>query len=207
MSCAGPLGVSIRDLELVFRLVAEADPWRLDEDVLAVPWRSLKPLGSGTRLTVGVMPEDRLCPLHPPMRRAVESAKRALTAAGHTCVSLEGLVPDLHESLVLICKFFMNDNRGTVMEHIAASGEPGVASLSTVALKELKDWKIGLDDVFEMFAEREAVRKAWRKVWAEKQLDVVIGAPNAGTAQRHDRYGAPPYTCLANLIDVSIWLL
>ncbi|KAI9658941.1 MAG: hypothetical protein M1821_001901 [Bathelium mastoideum] len=203
MSCAGPLGVSLRDLELIFRLTAAADPWTLDEDALAIPWRSLPPPTTTAKpLTIGVLTEDATHPLHPPMLRALRSATVALTAAGHRVVDLDTAgLPSLHGSLLLAVKFFMNDPASTAASHVTASGEPFIASIPALRMEELEGWSVDVDRVWEMHAEREEVRKAWRRVWVEQRLDAVVMAPYVGTAQAHDKYGAPPYTVLANLID------
>ena len=202
-SCAGPLGVSIRDLEMIFKLVSEADPWTVDEGIISVPWRSLPPPKSERKLTFGILIQDPKVPLHPPMLRALKTATEALGAAGHTLVFLDDLIPSLYDGFVLAAKFFLSDPKQTTAQHIMASGEPPIASIDTMKLVELEGWNITSDEMWNIHAEREEIRTAWRKLWVENKLDAVIMAPHSGTAQPHDKYGIPPYTALANLVDVS----
>ena len=203
--CAGPLGVSIRDLEMIFRVVSAADPWLYDEGVVSVPWRELPPPSPGKKLTFGLITEDPKHPLHPPILRAIRTATKALKSAGHTIVPIDDLVPSIHSGIFLAVKFFSSDPKWTTLQHIAASGEPHIASIATLRMEELKDWKITVDEMWDMNAEREVIRKAWRTVWAENKLDAVIMPAHAGTAQPHDKYGLPPYTGLANMLDVSLF--
>jgi hypothetical protein len=49
------------------------------------------------------------------------------------------------------------------------------------------------------------VQKFWREIWVGNELDAVIKPVHPGTPPKHDEYGGPPYTVLANLLDVSGW--
>ncbi|KAF2237180.1 amidase [Viridothelium virens] len=199
--CAGPLGVSLRDLEMIFKLVSAADPWLYDEGVISVPWRDLPPPTQDKKLRFGVITEDPKSPIHPPMLRALKTATKALAAAGNILVPLDRQIPSLYDGFILASKAFMTDNKMTPFQHMAASGEPPIPSIATLQMEEMKDWQISLDEMWEINAEREQVRTSWRKLWAENSLDAVVMVPHAGTAQRHDKYGLPPYTVVANVLD------
>ncbi|KAL9094485.1 MAG: hypothetical protein Q9165_003335 [Trypethelium subeluteriae] len=201
--CAGPLGVSPRDLEMIFKLVTAADPWLYDEGVVSVPWRHLPPPNQDKKLRFGVITEDPKYPLHPPTLRALRTATKALETAGHTLVPLDEHIPSLYDGFLLASKAFLTDNKMTPFQHMAASGEPPIPSIATLQVEEMKDWQVSVDEMWDINAERDQVRATWRKLWAENRLDAVVMVPHAGTAQRHDKYGLPTYTVIANVLDVS----
>jgi amidase len=49
---------------------------------------------------------------------------------------------------------------------------------------------------------RQRYADAWRRVWVEHGLDVVLSPGAQNTAVTHDTYGWPPYTLVWNLLDV-----
>jgi amidase len=82
---AGPLAHSLSDINLFMSTVLRADPWKYDATASPVPWQGLPDTTNPQPvLTIGVLPEDAHFPLHPPVRRALDSAITALSNAGHT---------------------------------------------------------------------------------------------------------------------------
>ena len=196
----GPLGHSVRDLELFFRTVMDSDPWQLDEGVVAVPWRRVSsPDGP---LKFGFLTEDAKRPLHPTVRRAMLSAKAVLEKAGHYLVSLDGKVPSIWDAAVLSQKFFLLDPQKTPVKHINASGEPWVPSIKTFSFPELAGWQPSLDELWDMNVERKRYLKAFHDVFVDNKLDAILMPGYQATAVPHDTYGVAIYTVLLNLLDV-----
>ncbi|KAL1633458.1 hypothetical protein SLS56_002843 [Neofusicoccum ribis] len=197
---AGPLARSARDCALLVRAVVDADPWRVDDTALAVPWRALP--GRETKLRLGVVTEDPANPLHPPALRALRSAVARLEAAGHEVVALgAGAVPPLGEVSALAWRFFGLDPAKTVLRFIKEGGEPLIKSLATVRVKENEGWTPSLDGLFDMVVERKKVIKAFHDVVVRERLDAVVLTTYVATAVPHDTYGFTGHTVLANLLD------
>lgn len=78
---AGPLGHSVEDLDLFFRIVSDSEPW-LKEPLLRMPWRT-EEFDPNQKLTVGVMKWDDVVMPHPYIVRVIDKVAEKLKAAGH----------------------------------------------------------------------------------------------------------------------------
>ncbi|KAJ0420818.1 amidase signature domain-containing protein [Aspergillus carlsbadensis] len=196
---AGPLCRSVRDAELLLRVVCDSNAADLDDGVLGVSWR-----GSERKddvLVVGVMPEDPLFPLHPPMQRALEAAIEKLAAAGHTIVNLAGDFPSLSEAKDVSLGYFNMDPDRTSFRHIRASGEPFIPSLRfTYDISDDRP-EPTLRQLYDLNVARAALAAQMRRVFVERKLDVLVGVGYQSTAVPHDTYGAPLYTVINNLLN------
>lgn len=211
-AAAGPLATTMADLCLFFQAVLEAKPWTVDAEAVAM---SFQPPASGSVvdvrsrhvLRIGVLPEDPELPLHPPVRRALDRAVAALAAAGHTIVPIP---LDPQTSVVSACnlarRLFSLDPTNSSFQNIADSGEPMIATVARPpeGLGAIRQKQYGIADLSEFNVQRALFRSAWRAVFNDGQLDVVIGPGAQHTAPKHDTYGMPGYTVLWNLLDVSI---
>ena len=79
----GPMGRSVRDLELFITTVIAAKPWTVDQGCLKMPWRRDEVIWKGGKLPrVGVMWDDGVVRPQPPMRKALRYAVGKIKAAG-----------------------------------------------------------------------------------------------------------------------------
>lgn len=83
----GPMCHSIRDIELICKVVTDAEPWHVDANVIRKEWIS-RPLVP-SRLTIGVMKFDGIVMPHPPILRGLDEAVRKLRDAGHEVIEFE----------------------------------------------------------------------------------------------------------------------
>lgn len=197
----GTCGRSIRDYELFMKTVCEAKPWRLDDNVLNIPWRSIQP--ETRKLRFGLVRGSAQRPLHPPIARALHSAATKLEAHGHAVVLLDDRVPNVYDSALLAYKYFKLDPQGTPMKHIKSSGEPLIPSLAGSGFPELEGWEPTLDELWDMNMERAQICRAWREAIVEEKLDAVLSCGYQATSVPHDTYGIPVYTVVQNLLNVS----
>lgn len=173
--------------------------------MISVPWREMRTKFNGRKLRIGVIGEDVQFPLLPPLARIYAEVEKKLSTAGHILVHLHLPAETLSNTAITAIKSFKQDPLSVPFQHIAASGESIIPSIPTTFLPELADYKPTLDGVFESNVEIAKVQKFWREIWVESELDAVIMPVHQGTPPKHDKYGGPPYTALANLLDVSGW--
>ncbi|OOF94627.1 hypothetical protein ASPCADRAFT_397432 [Aspergillus carbonarius ITEM 5010] len=211
-AAAGPLAHSIEDLQLFMKVaVGDGQAWEYDETAVGVPWLS-DPHVTGKRnesLRVGVLSEDRHFPVHPPVKRALERAISALTRDGHRIIRVGNQDKDglsVAYASRLAYQYFTYGPHVN-MDHIAASGEPLVKSVARFD-NPLFSGPLPVDKVLEPFQKieqlhiaRQRVSDAWRQVWVEEKLDVVLAPGAQNTAVGHDTYAWPPYTVIWNLLD------
>ncbi|KAL4864260.1 hypothetical protein BDV12DRAFT_205843 [Aspergillus spectabilis] len=202
---AGPLAHTLNDLELFMSSVLNAEPWKYDVTASPVPWNQPPTSNSQHVLIIGVLPEDPHFPLHPPVRRALESAITILSKKGHRIVRLiNDPVRDLAHANRLAFQYLIY---GPHIDHIKSSGEPMVASVAKMSSPMFTgpfpvDMELPpFEKMDELHLARHRYADAWRKVWVENSLDVVLAPGAQNTAVPHDTYGWPPYTLIWNLLD------
>ncbi|KAL4938200.1 hypothetical protein BDV06DRAFT_201431 [Aspergillus oleicola] len=200
---AGPLAHNLDDIELFMSTVLRAEPWKYDVTALAAPWSAQTEPQSP--LTIGVLPEDPSFPLHPPVKRALESAAEALRKKGHRIIRLSN---DSSREVAFAFRLaFEWLTYGPHLDHITPSGEPMIKSLAEApSPAQSGPFLLSQDlDVFEKIKVLSIARKkysdVWRKAFVDYGLDAVIAPGSQNTAVPHDTYGMPPYTAVWNLIN------
>ncbi|KAH6711545.1 general amidase GmdB [Leptodontidium sp. MPI-SDFR-AT-0119] len=203
LPCAGPNCTDLADAEFFMRTVIDANPYEYDSSAYEVPWRSIKH-EAGKKLTIGVPAEDPLFPLQPPVRRALSSAVAKLKEAGHTLIDIP-YNPDnsIATANGMMMKYYQADPDRTQLKNLEEGGEPLVPSVINMnCLGTAGDWtELSLAGLAAMNRQRGEMIEAWRKVWVDKKLDVLLGPGCQSTAVKHDAYSYIPYTTQWNLMD------
>ncbi|RAK87162.1 fatty-acid amide hydrolase [Aspergillus costaricaensis CBS 115574] len=203
---AGPLAHSLNDIELFVSTIINAGPWKYDSTASAAPWSYPKTSADEPRqLTIGILPESKDFPLHPPVKRALQTAISALKNKGHRIVYLsETPGIDFAYANRLAFQYFIY---GPHTDHIAASGEPPVTSVAKMSSPMFTgpfpvDMELPpFEKIDALHKARKAYAEAWRKTWVENNLDVLLAPGAQNTAVPHDTFGWPPYTVVWNLLD------
>ncbi|KAJ5659364.1 hypothetical protein N7507_005815 [Penicillium longicatenatum] len=206
---AGPLGHSIADLQLFMKTVlGEGQAWEYDSSAFAAPWNNSPRATTENNgsLTIGVLAEDKQFPLHPPVKRALNQTIDKLTRAGHRIVYLESNNDELSVAYAsrLAFQYFIY---GPSEDNIKSSGEPLVTSVARFD-SPMFTGPFPVDMELDAFGKiqklheaRHRVNNAWRQVWVDQKLDVVLAPGAQNTAVAHDTYGWPPYTVMWNVLD------
>lgn len=78
---------SLSTLTTVMKHTIERRPWILDPNVTPIEWQQSAFEGVQTRpLTIGLLVDDGVVKIHPPIERALRDLKAKLQAAGHEVV-------------------------------------------------------------------------------------------------------------------------
>lgn len=86
-STIGPMARSLESIEAVVKLIINQKPWNDDPRVHHLPWNSSEYESIQSRpLTIGLLLDDGVVKVHPPIERVVRDAAKKLAAAGHTIV-------------------------------------------------------------------------------------------------------------------------
>lgn len=198
---AGPLCHSMRDAEMLLRVVFNAPADDMDDTALASPW-----IGPSVRATkslrIGVLPEDPRAPLHPSIQRNLSKAVEKLASAGHHVVDLSKQIDFIGAAAEVSFRFFRIDPDQTQVKHIRDGDEPFIPSLRDTYDLEGKGPEPTLRDLFDLNVVKADLAAKMRLIFLDNQLDVIIGPGYQATAVPHDTYGLPMYTVLANLVDV-----
>lgn len=209
VACAGPLANDFEALEIFAEAMIGARPAMLDSTAIDVPWRQLQK-HPRSKLRIGILAEEPVYPLHPPVKRALAEAVKRLEAEGHEMIQLASAECHVSDATEVACELFMLETK-TPLGNINASGEPMVPSVAkmhgpiTAGHYRFVPNLEGLDILHKyavLSVKRQELSENWRRIWSEKNLDAVISPAAQNTAVPHDMYGWPPYTCLLNLLDV-----
>ncbi|KAF1837913.1 amidase [Decorospora gaudefroyi] len=205
---AGPLAKDMPALSIFCRSVLSTRPALYDSTALDVPWRDLSEPLPSTKLKLGLLGEDPVFPLHPPVKRALANAVKTLEAQGHEIIPLPASCAHVANALALAFAYFQLDD--TAFSHIAASGEPLVPSVAqgmhdfgkfkSDFLADIADLD-GISRLAALNVKRHSIAEDWRAMWQKEGLDGVMGPVAQSTAVRHDTYGLPPYTLMLNVLD------
>lgn len=206
---AGPFANDMEALQIFMKVVIDAKPFRHDATAIDVPWRSINGLPR-PKLRLGLLPEDPLFPLHPPVKETVAKAVHILQSHGHEVVVLDAAECHVAAANQVAGGLLSLDN--TPGKIIASGGEPAVPSMGmlaeqmgSIAWNFVPDLSAmdGLQRFGTLQNKRAEIVEAWRKLWVRHDLDAVISPSAQNTAVEHDRYGWPAYSTFLNALDVS----
>jgi Asp-tRNA(Asn)/Glu-tRNA(Gln) amidotransferase A subunit family amidase len=111
----GPMGISVDDLKLFIKVVIDSCPWKLNPNLLPIPFREFK-FSSGKRLKVGYYISDGFLDPTPPCKRSVMEVVAALEKKGHEVVKFDP--PNTLEAVALCYKLFGQSNFAQIRHHL-----------------------------------------------------------------------------------------
>ncbi|KAI0120481.1 amidase [Hypoxylon sp. NC0597] len=190
----GPLGHSVRDLDLFARIVRNAQPWKFDPAVIPnimefVPEAPRKPV-------VGVIYASGLTP-HPPVRRAIREAVSKLAAAGFEIRDFNP--PDFIGIRNISEQLFTLDGLSYPKQELAKSGEPVVPSV-----KKIGFWDIPpktQEEAWQWNTKKGQVQKDMLDEWQRVGCDVVLAPVGPHTAVLPGDWTSDIYTVAWNVCD------
>lgn len=190
----GPLGQSIEDLWLFQKSVIDQDPSDIDTSLAPVPWKG--ELDTPKDITVGIMMSDGIVKPHPPILRALETAKSKLQAAGVKVVDWEPFKHD--HAWDIVAALYFPDGGKRIVNALAASGEP-MLPLTAHALNYSKP--ISISENWDLNLARENYRREYNALMKERGVDVILCPTyvGVGVLQHKPKYWG--YTSQWNILD------
>lgn len=224
-SAIGPLARSLGSIHLVTKHIIEREPWRYDPRCVPIPWREDVCQAVQQRpLVIGVMLDDGVVKVHPPVERIVWDAAKRLQAAGHKLVpwSSEGhsecidIMVRLRSprtyfrasSLMTVQDlYFTADGGEDVRRDVNASGEPFVPHVQKLVDRAPA---ISVWDYWQLNKRKRAAQKAYLRRWQEtrcpetgREVDVLLTPAMAYAALPHRHCRWVGYTKFCNLLDYT----
>lgn len=208
---AGPIARTVRDCEMFLRVLADAQAWRVDPEVLPQGWDQMDRLEKNRPLRVGVVRTDGVATPLPPIARFMEEVARKLgeKSAGVEVVELD-ISPLLSKCQSLANAFFTIDGANTMFDLLEATSEPLSPWLET-RLRRKK--KADVDKVIELQARRSEIHTQFLEVWkggssyqrpgqqSAGDLDILICPVAPHPTPPIDRWNTASYTSSFVLLD------
>jgi len=221
---AGPITWSVRDSELIFKVVSEMRAWEKDPEVLPQSWEAQLRLEtamhgmSGARpLRIGVVRTDGVTRPLPPISKFMDEVASTLRKAqprdGVPAIEIVdmNITTLLKQCQTLVNKAFSIDGANNWFDLLEATGEP----LSPwMASRLTRRPQYSLDRVKEVHGKRNAMQTEFLKIWNEAgghwtssagsgdaTLDAIICPVAPHPVPEIDRWNTASYTSAWVLLD------
>jgi amidase len=190
----GPLGHSVRDLQLFMRVVRDQKPWLVDPAVMPHVYEAgvtpRKPV-------VGIIRSNGLIP-HPPILRGISEAAEKLKVAGFEVKEFNApfsfaKVREISEQLFTI------DGLSYAREQFKVSGEPPVPSVIDIGFWDLP--RKTPEEQWAWNAMKIDLQVQMAEAWKQQGIDVILCPAGPHTAVEPGKWTNDMYTVFANAMD------
>lgn len=228
---AGPIAHSVRDCEMLLRIVGENQPWLFDPDVIPQTWEqqssvhSYLPSTKNRRkapLRIGIVRTDgHVTPLPPVQRMLDELAKTLRSQSSMHLTPIEIVELDISSLLSKCIKtsngLFSLDGTNTWFDLLESHSEPLSPWLQNrLARKPRKT----VEDVTALQSQKTDLQTAFLDIWREsggfwttpgsstsrspsdREIDIFICPPAPHPIPPTDRWNDVNYTAAFNLLDL-----
>jgi amidase len=218
LSVVGPLATTVGAVKLLVKAILSQSPWLHDPLVIEMPWRDsveqetmdlIKAAASGeSKLSFGILKNDGVVGLHPPVARAIQLCADALANAGHKVI--EWKPPSHQYGVGLILNAWKYDGGADIHAAMALSGEPLAPQVSMTYGDGPKDQCSST----EISANNIALRN-WQKEYMDywnstadssgtgRPVDGLIAPIAPHTATRPSEYKYYSYSTFVNGLDYT----
>lgn len=205
-SVAGPLGRNLESIITVTKVVIDAAPWTLDPKCHPIPWRNEAFLEVQSRpLTVGLLIDDGVVRVHPPIARVLEEVATRLRNAGHE------LIPwhpgdDHRECIEIMDQYYTADGGEDIRREMEAGGEPYIPHVEALVNRGKP---ISVYSYWQLNKRKLAAQKRYLDKWnaahspSGRKADVLLMPimPHTAVPHRHCRWVG--YTKVWNFLDYT----
>ncbi|KXJ88814.1 amidase [Microdochium bolleyi] len=206
-STIGPMATSLASLVSTTRLVIEAAPWTTDPLIPPIPWRDNVLQDAASRpLVIGLVLDDGVVRVHPPIRRILTELAAALQAAGHEIIPWD---TSLNASCIAVNDaFYSTDGGEDIRRAVEQGGEPFAPKTQAFidrgeAVSVYEYWQLNKRKVDRQRAYNDMWQQA-RSPTSGRPVDVLLMPTMPHTSTPHGHCGRwTGYTKLFNFLDYT----
>ncbi|KAL4782294.1 amidase signature domain-containing protein [Aspergillus varians] len=202
-SAVGPMARDIKSLCYISRLMADSQPWQLDPKCPPLPWNGVVFENIQSRpLVIGLILDDGVVKVHPPIERTVRELAAKLEAKGHELVTWD--TSDHLSCIDLMDRYYTVDGGEDVRRDIAVAGEPFIPHVEALVNR---GEPISVYEYWQLNRERMDLQKKYLDKWntarspSGKPVDVLLSPTMPHTAVPHRGVRWVGYTKIWNLLD------
>ncbi|GMF76046.1 unnamed protein product [Aspergillus oryzae] len=202
-SSIGPMARDLASIVYVSRSVADAKPWELDPKCTPLPWNEdtfqeiqIRPI------VVGLILDDGVVRIHPPIERALRELSAKLQAKGHEVVIWDAL--DHFEYIQLMDQYYTVDGGEDIRRDIAVAGEPFIPHVEALVNRSKA---ISVYEYWQLNKQKVALQKRYLDKWnairspSGRPVDILLAPTTPHPAVPHRRLRWVGYTKIWNLLD------
>jgi len=194
-------------LTFITRHVIQSDAHNLDPKVVPIPWREdlYQSMLLSKKLRIGLMLDDGVVRVHPPIARLLKWTATVLERNGHEIIPWK---PDLHsEGVAVMDEFYRADGGVDVRSAIEASGEDYIEHCEKLFGPQMAANAIDIPSYWRLSVEKRKIQKAYLDRWNNAGLDILLTPvmPHVGVKHKHTLWVG--YTKIWNVLDYTAVVL
>ncbi|KAJ5612364.1 hypothetical protein N7510_005558 [Penicillium lagena] len=202
------VGSQARDLSsicYISRLLADARPWDLDPRCVPLPWNEHEFREIQSRpLVIGLILDDGVVRVHPPIARALDELSTALRNYGFELVTWD--TSDHHEYIELMDLYYTVDGAEDIRHDISQASEPMIPHVQQLVNrgKAVSVWEYWQLNKRKVKLQKQYLDK-WNSVRSPsgQKVDVLLSPALPHTSVPHRKIRWVGYTKIWNLLDYS----
>ncbi|KAL8389035.1 hypothetical protein RB595_008841 [Gaeumannomyces hyphopodioides] len=204
-SAVGPMTRSLGSLTTVTKLAIESAPWTADPQLPPIPWRDeVFREVSARPLVVGILLDDGVVKVHPPIERIFRDLVSKLQAAGHEVVEWNS---SFHAKCTSIMyDYYAADGGEDIRRAVAAGGEPLLPR--TQGFVE-RGPAVSVYQYWQINSRKIATQQEYHDMWGSarsssgRPVDVLLLPTMPNTAVPHGSCRWAGYTRIFNMLDYT----
>lgn len=212
-SVVGPMCHDLDDMRLLTKLIIESEPWLYDSKTPPVRWDDT-PIGPSEKLTFAFIGENTGELIHPPVKRALDTVKKALILKGH--LVFEWSPPFTPQQLgALAEKIYVSDALKEVFDECAKTGEPPLEDLAKLPEILLHaDSASAIHEHWRLGEDRYRFQKLYDQYWlststltgTRRPVDALIAPIGCLASYKlgDSRIFAEHYATMFNILDYPV---
>ncbi|PWW73689.1 amidase signature enzyme [Tuber magnatum] len=206
-SVIGPMTRTPQSLTFITRQVIQSNTHNLDPKVVPIPWREdlYRSTLLSKKLRIGLMLDDGVVRVHPPIARLLKWVATVLERNGHEIIPWN---PELHyEGIAVMDKFYKADGGVDVRSAVEASGEDFIEHCQRLFGPQMAANAIDIPCYWKLSVEKRNIQKAYLDRWKKAGLDLLLTPvmPHVGVEHKHTAWVG--YTKIWNVLDYSAVVL
>ncbi|KAE8377895.1 amidase signature domain-containing protein [Aspergillus bertholletiae] len=202
-SSIGPMTRDLASIAYVTRSVANAKPWELDPKCTPLPWNEDTFQEIQDRpMVVGLVLDDGVVRIHPPIERALRELSAKIQAKGHEIVIWD--TSDHFEYIQLMDQYYTVDGCEDICRDVAVAGEPFIPHVEALVNR---GQAISVYEYWQLNKQKAALQKRYLDKWnsiqspSGKPVDILLAPTTPHPAVPHRKMRWVGYTKIWNLLD------
>ncbi|KIW96782.1 uncharacterized protein Z519_02173 [Cladophialophora bantiana CBS 173.52] len=205
-SAVGPMTRSLSSLTTVMQHVIEQKPWVADPKVAPIPWRrEIYDEIQSRPLTIGVLADDGVVKVHPPIERVLNQMIARLKRSGHEIVPWDN--SGHRECIEIMDLFYTADGGEDIRREVQAGGEPFIPHVEALINRGKA---ISVYEYWQLNNRKIKAQKAYNDKWNHAKgsvsgcnVDIILMPTMPHTAVPHRTCRWVGYTKVWNFLDYT----